>query len=213
MNDDKCYYNGDTLSNQPHGIGIITYTNNNNPEINHTGVWKNGNRHGLGTTNYRDGCRFVGHYQNNVKNGYGTYYYVNGVIYEGFWMNGKRCGDGILQLLNGVIINLRFQNDNQPDDMIVYESGLIYKGTVNNNGERHGIGTLIYLDGSCYQGQFMNNKRHGTGKYTSSFIMGSSLLGEYFNDNFMCRLDDNHTNFANCDNILKMKRVRFACNK
>lgn len=45
-----------------------------------------------------------------------------------------------------------------------YENGDIYEGEVVNN-MRHGQGTYIWPDGLRYCGSFANNKRHGPGKY------------------------------------------------
>ena len=41
-----------------------------------------------------------------------------------------------------------------------------YDGETNQNGERHGKGKCFWIDGSEYDGEWINNKKEGLGKYT-----------------------------------------------
>jgi hypothetical protein len=51
------------------------------------------------------------------------------------------------------------------------------EGEVNAQGEREGRGTMVYDDGSMYEGQWRAGKKHGRGKY--SFATGDVYEGEY----------------------------------
>lgn len=55
---------------------------------------------------------------------------------------------------------------NTTDDVIaiVYESGATYVGEINELGERHGYGKIIYCDGGAYQGIFRYNQEEGLGE-------------------------------------------------
>lgn len=46
---------------------------------------------------------------------------------------------------------------------IVYEDGE-YEGNKNELGERHGKGKCVWVDGTVYEGEWLNNKKHGYGE-------------------------------------------------
>ena len=73
-------YEGDVVgrrrfgsSQVPHGFGIINYfTNDKFHRLNYTGEWVDGNRHGNGTTYFKDGSVYRGEYRDGVEDGEGT---------------------------------------------------------------------------------------------------------------------------------------------
>lgn len=45
------------------------------------------------------------------------------------------------------------------------------------------FGTMTYLNGDCYEGEFRGNQRHGFGKY--QFDDGTSFSGEWLHDGYI----------------------------
>ena len=54
------------------------------------------------------------------------------------------------------------------------------EGERNAQGEEEGRGTMVYVSGSMYEGQWLAGKRHGQGKYTDA--TGDVYEGEYMKD-------------------------------
>ena len=48
---------------------------------------------------------------------------------------------------------------------MTYKNGSIYDGQWKDD-KRHGDGKMIYYNGYIYEGEFENDVRHGQGKYT-----------------------------------------------
>uniref|UniRef100_A0A6C0K1G5 Ubiquitin-like domain-containing protein n=1 Tax=viral metagenome TaxID=1070528 RepID=A0A6C0K1G5_9ZZZZ len=70
-----------------------------------------------------------------------------------------------------------------PSRVIYYDDGSIYRGAVKSvagAGKRHGKGTMTYLDGSIYKGEWENDQRHGKGKLI--YANGESYEGEWKDD-------------------------------
>ena len=60
---------------------------------------------------------------------------------------------------------------------IQYENGVIYKGYVNKDGDREGVGVTITPSGQQDRGEYHQGKLHGTAKVT--FASGNTYWGEY----------------------------------
>ena len=61
-------------------------------------------------------------------------------------------------------------------ERIEYEDGSVYEGEIKD-GKRHGRGSWTGPDGKKYEGEWKDNKRHGRGTYT--FSDGAKYEGEY----------------------------------
>ena len=62
----------------------------------------------------------------------------------------------------------------------INDMGSQYMGERNSEGLRHGQGKCTYLDGSTYDGYWVNDKREGHGTYLER--NGSSYTGNWHND-------------------------------
>ena len=60
------------------------------------------------------------------------------------------------------------------------EGELLGEGGRNSKGEEEGRGTMVYANGSVYEGQWRTGKRHGQGKQT--IATGEVYDGEYVAD-------------------------------
>ena len=56
---------------------------------------------------------------------------------------------------------------------LTYTDGSRYEGEIRN-GKRHGQGTYTWTSGNRYEGQFRDSKMHGRGTYTCSGLRLSS---------------------------------------
>eukprot|EP00347_Sterkiella_histriomuscorum_P011997 403370285 len=63
---------------------------------------------------------------------------------------------------------------------MINESGSQYNGETNSNGQRHGKGRLTYIDGSFYEGNWVNGKKEGFG--LSKSRDGIQYEGNWLND-------------------------------
>ena len=55
----------------------------------------------------------------------------------------------------------------------------VYEGPYDENGQRSGVGTCKWPDGSVYEGDWLNGLRHGSGKYTCDDYI---YIGEWQQD-------------------------------
>ena len=89
-------------SQVPHGHGTIHYfTNDKYHRDNYTGQWLNGDRHGNGTTYFRDGSVYSGEYLNGLENGMGVIRYATGEKLTGHFFDGQIEGHAVLVYNNG----------------------------------------------------------------------------------------------------------------
>lgn len=164
------------------------------------GNWKLGKQHGQGKYWYdRSGSIiYNGEWNMGFRNGYGTMRYNNGNTYEGYWSNNRKHGYGIMIWKDvGEIYSGQWKDD-IPDGLGEYIWGCyestaqrptwkqhcnIYRGDFVN-GERHGVGSFFYANGSQYSGQWCNGKKHGEGLFR--FLDGRIFVGLFYND----RIDD-----------------------
>ena len=87
---------------KPHGFGMINYfTNDKFHRKNYTGYWKDGTRHGNGTTYFRDGSIYRGEYFDGLEEGQGEISYPNGNVLSGQFEDGKIHGHTVLRYANG----------------------------------------------------------------------------------------------------------------
>ena len=62
----------------------------------------------------------------------------------------------------------------------IYEASAVYEGEYNMSSQYHGKGKITYKDGSYYDGEWENGKRHGFG--IEWLYDGSSYRGYYQDD-------------------------------
>ena len=64
--------------------------------------------------------------------------------------------------------------------IITYQNGDIYKGEVNSNGEKHGLGELFCINGNVFACRWKNNKSNGSGIY----ITNIGIYRGYWEDDY-----------------------------
>ncbi|EGZ05964.1 hypothetical protein PHYSODRAFT_255382, partial [Phytophthora sojae] len=199
-------YAGQWESDQRHGFGIYEY---HLPETRHgggrlpmkyEGQWVHDRKHGAGTLTYSHGTQLVGSWVNDVLDtrekscleGYG-----DGEVYEGSWVTGRRSGHGVATLRDGSVYRGEWRNGRRNG------FGVFDDARTRAHYDGKWVGGLLcgrgckYANGCSYDGDWLDDVRHGNGRYT--FTDGSCYDGAWLNDkfcgdgSFMLSMEDSDT--------------------
>jgi len=100
--------------------------------------------------------------------------YVNADVYEGGYNEGKqRHGNGTYTWNSLTPEPEELEEDEEPPPpppLVMYAGDYRY-------GQKHGLGAMVYPDGSRYRGQWAYNQRHGRGTYF--YRTGDKYSGEW----------------------------------
>ena len=184
-------YEGEWLYDLPHGNGKCVYKQGN--ITSYEGGWLKGKCFGYGKITYTDNTEieavflgdnnisehikkrnpdnsiFYGKVSNNVipDKAYeishdGNIYYGNFIINENNALvkEGKQC---VCYLNNGNTFVGDFKGNVSCYGKITFKNGDVYEGEVKGF-KRHGKGVNMYVDGSVYDGMFVEDEREGEGK-------------------------------------------------
>ena len=111
----------------------------------HEGGFREGERHGPGTTRYPDGGVLEATWEHGAIKGQAHWVTPHGAVYDGeFDVNEKRGGEGTYSFAEGE------------------EEGGVYVGSWKD-GYAHGQGRRIFADGTMYEGEWRNGTMNGRG--------------------------------------------------
>lgn len=159
----KSIYEGNFLNGKKHGNGTIIHIKN---KASYSGIWEDDELSGYCCVVYDDNSMYLGIINNYKRTGFGSYHYPNGLVYHGEWLNDKRYGKGRVTLLNGDIIECSWDDNKMLLPItIIYQNGNRYDGICDNNLDPSEVGKMIYSDGTIYEGEWLNGKRHGKGNF------------------------------------------------
>jgi hypothetical protein len=125
---------------------------------------------------YPDGSVYVGEMKEEKKNGKGQMKYSNGDLYDGVWKDGKQHGFAKFTYANGTIEQGEWSEGKQKS-VVHYDKT---DGKINNMNK----GSIQYTDGSYYEGDIKDGKKHGFGKITDPANPNNSKQGYWQNDMF-----------------------------
>lgn len=91
-----------------------TYLFKFHPKWGYWGQWKNNQRSGFGTFQWKNGLIFEGMWKNNVRNGKGILFQLNGQQLDGFWRNDKLNGLAEVKSKDGKVIKIIIYKNNHP---------------------------------------------------------------------------------------------------
>ena len=181
-------YEGETINEEPNGIGTLTYPGGNKYE----GEWKDGEQHGRGTFTWSDGKKYTGMFKNGKPFGKGTYANIDGTMNLGNWQVSqenfiwKENIDPFAGFDNKTLGVLSYRKENAIWGWYDYgkeEEDGKYVGEVKNL-KPDGSGTYTYgkgkREGDKYEGMWKRGKFHGSGTYTR--YNGHKLVGEWENN-------------------------------
>ena len=157
-----------------------------------------GKPHGKGRYRYSNGDVYSGEFSFGRLNGKGTYTYARGAYFEGSFKDGLWDGEGYYSSVRygcvagkyetgvfvkgvwrmGVITSGEVKYKKTDDDYYLTEKyvGELAPGTYM----AHGQGVYTEKDGSRYEGEFKQGKRHGYGVYTN--VHDGSTYRGYWED-------------------------------
>jgi hypothetical protein len=167
-------YSGDVLNGKRNGFGLFKCSGGQLYE----GEWKNGLRHGKGTSSYCEGKSttvYTGFWENGLRHGYGTMQYASGNIYEGYWFEDKKKGMGVMKWKDEISTYAGEWSNDLPNGkgeilwgnlgfskLMTKQMSSTYRGECKD-GEKSGVGSFIYADGSQYTGEWYMDTKHGKG--------------------------------------------------
>mmetsp|Transcript_15460 Transcript_15460/g.46255 ORF Transcript_15460/g.46255 Transcript_15460/m.46255 type:complete len:1342 (+) Transcript_15460:229-4254(+) len=178
--EDVSRYEGEFEDGEYHGAGVLELHDG----VVYTGEFSRGKYHGQGVLVLGDRCRYDGCWQNGKHHGEGelTEFLSNSLkrVYKGSWKNGRRNGQGTQRYEDGFEYSGDWENDLRHGNGTLQANGFLfkYKGAWSMD-LRHGIGQQIDASG-CYSGAWVRGQRTGAGKFTSS--AGTCFDGEWQND-------------------------------
>jgi hypothetical protein len=176
-------YVGEFFNGQFHGDGILSLVNGDQ----YKGQFIHGKREGKGLLTTAKGDEIKGSFINDKLNGYAVHIFANGDRYEGQFVNNRKEGECTLRYANGDVYVGSYGSDKyQGYGVLNYPNGSEYRGSFLN-GKKHGHGTLIFPQNTQdnklnYSGQFKEDQRNGQG--TLNFKNGDYYVGEFMDNKF-----------------------------
>jgi len=192
---DGSTYEGELVNGKRHGEGIYVAPGG---IPTYEGQWCMGKRNGKGKLAYDSkGSLYDGQWSEGDKDGEGYQVWPSGNIYRGQWKSGKMRGDGTMLWTQPTGLEEYSGSwvDNQPhgEGTHIWHSspstapGKPANQQLNNRysgqfnyGNREGIGTFYYANGSYYHGGWKNHQKSGQGRHT--FEEGRYEEGIFLND-------------------------------
>jgi hypothetical protein len=164
---DGSTYVGDYEEDNAQGTG--TFTDAATGDV-YSGQWYDGVREGKGMLKYGNGDVFEGVFENDQKHGPGKFIPKKGVTLTGEWVNDIHYADKETVVVSPCVSpdNSRESKSTPPAPRSSSSSNLepmiddIYDGEFVN-GKKEGHGKLTTSDGNVYEGNFVNDMKHGSG--------------------------------------------------
>lgn len=143
---DGSTYLGQFDAGKRHGQGALKLADGGVME----GEWLNGELEGYAEISLADGFRYSGLFQLGQRHGNGIAYYPSGASYDGEWRCDLRCGHGLW--VAGASVQSGAELTPADED----ETGEVPTRYVGQwaEGRRRGRGSLSYLSGASYVGDF-----------------------------------------------------------
>lgn len=99
-----------------------TYLMQFNYEMDYTGEWENGMKHGKGIFRWENGMSYEGDWMYGKRTGIGKFTWPNKQVFEGEWIEDRRNGTGTLTLPNGTKYQGVWTNDMLNGKVKIYDA-------------------------------------------------------------------------------------------
>ena len=171
------YYKGEVdFFNKRSGYGELYLDSGNS----YKGEWQDDLPHGQGTYYEKDGY-YSGRWVCGKRSGYGKFVSPK-LTFEGYWVDNIRCGQGVLTLSSGTTLEGEWTDNSTAINIVRTKNGITTHGKIVNSNfvkiTLNGYYKQTYRNG-YYEGYFVNDQRHGKGKYT--WKNGEMYDGEWKN--------------------------------
>jgi len=148
-------------------------------------------KNGKGIYLYPSGAKYIGHFVNGECSGIGVCYYADGSKYQGNWAKRFPEGHGIKTYTDGTVRNGYWKQGKPVDEKGNIMEEVFKQKEIFNDGTdiqsgclsgdcKTGIGVLAYVDGSRYEGEFINGKIQGEGSF--EYPNGDKYIGMFRNN-------------------------------
>ena len=170
-------YDGSWSMHNMNGKGKLSCTAGN-----YDGEFKDSQRSGNGTFVWTDGTEYVGAWASDKMNGKGVLTTSDNIVYTGTFVN-NIFSEGTIDIENETAKYALKVSEGEMSDIIsvVYANGTTYEGEFSG-AEISGEGVMTFPNKGKYEGNFVDGKRDGSGVFTWSD--GSSYDGKW-NDDLM----------------------------
>lgn len=132
----------------------------------YAGEWQDNRKHGYGTQTWPSGDKYEGDWERDQMHGKGTYWVKHRSKlrkqYTGDWRHGKRHVRCMPRPIRPAARPVTRHVAAQGLGIFFYRDGGKYEGEWVQN-RRHGRGKMIYADGNVYEGDWQEDKRDGPG--------------------------------------------------
>eukprot|EP00003_Mantamonas_plastica_P032891 TRINITY_DN914_c0_g1_i1.p1 TRINITY_DN914_c0_g1~~TRINITY_DN914_c0_g1_i1.p1 ORF type:complete len:719 (+),score=229.47 TRINITY_DN914_c0_g1_i1:95-2251(+) len=175
------FYKGDFYYGEREGKGEFFDAKLNERYI---GEWKGNKRHGQGRHELTDGSTYIGGFENHKRSGLGIF--VSHLPKEDGGLDGSQLvsREDIVSTVYDTIVET-LSEEEESDEVPLFVDNLNLNCDVFNgqwkNGLRDGIGRQEYRDGSYYEGDWCQDKRHGDGIFWDA-ATGIHYQGSWAND-------------------------------
>jgi hypothetical protein len=136
--------------------------------VQYKGYWDKNRQEiiGLGELKFKDGSLYQGEIKNRTFNGKGRMTRSNGDVYQGEYIDGKADGKGTFVDMEGSMYVGDWSVDKQHGhgNETWSDNGTMKYDGQYQQGSKTGKGKFEY-EGSVYDGDFIDGKFHGQGKY------------------------------------------------
>ena len=184
-------YEGDFKQGLRDGKGRLMRLNG---QLIYSGDWVMGKRHGNGKEILKGGIVYEGSFRDDRCEGKGKQLQDGVLLYEGEFVNGLREGHGRLYQKDGsVSMEGSFKKGRLNGEGTIYHGNAnsFYMGSVVDD-KPNGKGTEVLSTGEFYEGDFVNGRWHGQGRwfndkkalvYTGNWLYGFKHgYGEFQDD-------------------------------
>ena len=184
-------YEGDFKQGLRDGKGRLMRLNG---QLIYSGDWVMGKRHGNGKEILKGGIVYEGSFRDDRCEGKGKQLQDGVLLYEGDFVNGLREGHGRLYNKDGsVSMEGSFKKGRLNGEGTIYHGNAnsFYMGSVVDD-KPNGKGTEVLPSGEFYEGDFLNGRWHGQGRwynerkalvYTGNWLYGVKHgYGEFQDD-------------------------------
>ena len=169
-------YSGEFLQGERHGVGRFDYRNGNL----YTGAWEHDRKHGFGMLRWSCGDTYTGEWRDNQMCGFGLFHYANGNTYNGQFLADCKHGHGRFLWANGDVYDGEWARDTMAGSgTIAYKNGNVYIGECKAN-VKHGKGRMKWASGDIYDGEWAAGLLHGRGAFW--YADGGHYDGEWRHD-------------------------------
>ena len=149
-------YNGEWISDLPHGNGKFIYSSGKR----YNGGWIKGQRSGHGNYDLGNGDSYEGEWLNDKMHGIGTFVEKDGSYYEGSFVNGYYEGTGTKIFKDGRKYSGTWK-ENKPNGNGIFNSAVGWISSIEGewlNGYIHGKNIIQFANGDKYTGFIKDNR-------------------------------------------------------